>query len=368
MATANAYRTQALGSLDEPLVVQRRGLPAPGATPGAMSLGVPVPPKPIMGMDYSGKFKTGPANYKPGRGIGVSQIMSQREGNVAARYADGTPVPRGMPINVAGYNTSGVGPGTRGYRGSGSIQGYSFENQGTAQTKGPTNYSPYFGGLNEFYRNQQTFNQFDQLQRNARNDQSDAIGSRMAQMAQFAAGRGDFDTAEAFSSALADRAAQRMAAQRGDVWSQTQSFPTVGAPSILPGSQAEINAFRPVGFAEEQTTVAEVDPNSWEVQAMLDAAAERQRRPLGPGETATRGSPGARSSFTNAQGSVGPGGVRTSYGGTQSGPDFFQQAADRQGTRNAFASPGPGYGGVPDSSQNIDEYGRLMAVRNKLRK
>lgn len=93
----------------------------PSATIGASGQGGFPIRKPVLGMDYSQKFRTGPANFKPGRGIGVSQIMGQREGNVAARYADGTPVPYGMPINVAGYNTSGVGPGTRGYRGSGVI-------------------------------------------------------------------------------------------------------------------------------------------------------------------------------------------------------------------------------------------------------
>jgi hypothetical protein len=276
-----------------------------------------------------------------------------------------------MPIYNAGYNTSGVGPGTRGYRGQGGIQGYSYENQGTAQSKGRSNYSPYFGGLNEFYQNQQTAGQWDQLQGRAAMDRSDAIGSRMGQMSQFAAGRGDYETADVFAAALADRAAQRMAAQQGGPWGDRTSYGSPGsAPQFLPGSQAEANAFQPVGNLPmpQPPVQQDLDPNSWEVQAALDAAAERQRRPLQPGESATLGPAGARSTFTNAQGSMGPGGTRTSYGGVQSGPDFFQQSADRQRTGNAFAQPGPGYNGAFDTSQNIGEYGRLMAVRNKLRK
>jgi hypothetical protein len=123
MATASSYRTAALGSIDEPMVVQRRGLPTPSAIMSPMGAGSMHPPLPkkTYGMDYSGKYTTGPANYQPGRTKSVGQVMAGRTGAQAARYDDGTPVPKGMPINVAGFNTSGVGPGTRGYRGSGRI-------------------------------------------------------------------------------------------------------------------------------------------------------------------------------------------------------------------------------------------------------
>lgn len=324
--------------------------------------GTPVPRAPVTRQGYNSRYRTLP----------VTQIMGQRENHATGYDENGQPLAPGTQFYSPGWNTSGVGPGTRGYRGQGRMQGYSFENQGTSQSKGRSNYSPYFGGLNEFYQNQQTAGQVDQLQGRAAMDRSDAIGSRMGQMSQFAAGRGDYETADVFAAALADRAAQRMAAQGGanDPWAGVTSYGgSNGAPRVLPGSQAEVNAFSPVGQLPAQAAPSmDLDPNSWEVQAMLDAAAERGRRPLQPGESATLGPAGARSTFTNAQGSIGPGGTRTAYGGVQSGPDFFQGAADRQGTRNTFAQPGPGYGGAFDSSQDIGEYGRLMAVRNKLRK
>lgn len=59
--------------------------------------------------------------YSTRGGLSTSQIAAQREGRRNAYYADGTPVPDGMTLNVAGWNTSGVGPGSPGYRGSGRI-------------------------------------------------------------------------------------------------------------------------------------------------------------------------------------------------------------------------------------------------------
>lgn len=345
------------------------------------------------------------ATYNPRyRTLPVGQIMAQREGNPNARYADGRAVPEGMPIYNAGYNTSGVGPGTRGYRGQGGIQGYSYENQGTAQSKGRSNYSPYFGGLNEFYQNQQTAGQWDQLQGRAAMDRSDAIGSRMGQMSQFAAGRGDYETADVFAAALADRAAQRMAAQSGgsggigqagpqDAWSDRTTFGDGGGPLIPIPTNRPLHSWEEQGLKRAEIFGdqfgPQLDPTSPEVQAMLDQAALKDRNrtamvsPQGEnfrpgigrhafqtpfGKASNLPLVGSGSTFNNAQGSMGPGGTRTAYGGVQSGADFFQQSADRQRTGNAFAQPGPGYNGAFDTSQNIGEYGRLMAVRNKLRK
>lgn len=375
MANANAIRTQALGSL--PIAPEDPYGPMPSVTLGGTGNGTGYQPRKIYGMDYSDKVRSGPANFRPGRGIGVSQILSQREGNVGARYADGTPVPRGMPIHHAGWNTSGVGPGTRGYRGSGRIQGYSFENQGNAASK-RSNYAPYFGGLNEFYQNQQQMGDWDRLQGNAAMDQNDAFGSRLAQMSRFAAGRGDMDTSAAYSQALQDRIAQQMAAQGGDVWSRTQSFPSQDGPgSYLRGSQAEVDRFSPVMQPMGEAPMAEdpqYDPSSWEIQAMLDQAALDDRSPmtsLGGGQfqtpygTVASGVSSSPSMFTNAQGSAGPGGTQTNYGGVQSGPQFFQDAADRQREGNAFASPTDF--SKPPAGMTLGDYSRrLMEAKNKL--
>jgi hypothetical protein len=65
------------------------------------------------GMDYSGKFRTGPANFQPGRPVSVGQYYSQMENRPNAMYADGSAVPQGMPIHVAGWKTSGYGPQRR---------------------------------------------------------------------------------------------------------------------------------------------------------------------------------------------------------------------------------------------------------------
>lgn len=316
-------------------------------------------PKKTYGMDYSDKFRTGPANYRPGRSIPVGQILAQREGAQAARYADGRPVPKGMPIHVAGYNTSGVGPGTRGYRGSGQIQGYSYENQGTAGTK-RSDYSPFFGGLNEFYQNQQQMGDWDRLQGNAAMDQNDAFGSRLAQMSRFAAGQGDMESAEAYSQALQDRAAQQMAAQGGSFGFQGEQLSEDPWAGITSYGRKPVNT--------------DLDPNSPQVQAMLDQAALDAKSPmssLGNGQFQTpygkvgSGPSTGSSMFTNAQGSIGPGGVQTNYGGTQTGPQFFQQSADRTQQSNSFASP-TNFNKPPQGMSLGDYSRRLMEVKNKL--
>jgi hypothetical protein len=114
-------------------------------------------------MDYSDKFRTGPANYRPGRNLPVGQILSQREGNVAARYADGTPVPRGMRINVPGWNTSGVGPGTAGYRGSYRYGGYNY-GEGTSRPRDLT--------ATDYYRNRGS--SLDRFNNNAQTNRADS--------------------------------------------------------------------------------------------------------------------------------------------------------------------------------------------------
>lgn len=90
-----------------PMALQSPGFSASsnGGPSGGINLRRPV------GMDYTGKFRTGPANFRPGRGLSVNQILNQREGTLTPRYGDGSAVPTGMPINNAGWNVRGLRQG-----------------------------------------------------------------------------------------------------------------------------------------------------------------------------------------------------------------------------------------------------------------
>jgi hypothetical protein len=85
------------------------------------------------------------------RTLPLNQILAQREGGVAARYQDGTAVPDGMRINVPGFNTSGVGPGTRGYTGSWRPGGYNF-GMGTGRPSARTS-GEFYAQRDEFEGN-----------------------------------------------------------------------------------------------------------------------------------------------------------------------------------------------------------------------
>lgn len=116
---ASAYQTTATGS--GPYPVQRRmGLPGPssiGSPTAGNSLG--APPRRRTGMQYT---QPQARTFKNGRPQSVGETLSQREGNKNMYYTQtGEDVPQGMQIFHQGWNTSGVGPGTRGYQGSGVI-------------------------------------------------------------------------------------------------------------------------------------------------------------------------------------------------------------------------------------------------------
>lgn len=85
---------------------------------------------PIATLAESGNFNAGTSNaegYTPGRGLSVSEIMRRRENRPAAYdTATGRATPVGTRLFVPGYNTSGVGPGTAGYRGSYRAGGYNY--------------------------------------------------------------------------------------------------------------------------------------------------------------------------------------------------------------------------------------------------
>lgn len=328
--------------------------------------------------------------YNTRGGLSTSQIAAQREGRRNAYYADGTPVPDGMTLNVAGWNTSGVGPGSPGYRGSGGTQGYSFQRQGGAESKRP-DYSTSFGGLNEFYRQQQGMSDWDRLQGQAGMDQSDAEGSRMAQMSRAAAQQGDYETAAAFADALNARAAQRMAAQSGmpqaatDPWAGITTYGEQVGQGI-PMTNQPVGSGRPLHSWEEQAKrraeimgdpfAPQLDPNSLEAQAMLDQAAvdnQRDMVPMGEGQfqtpygTISNAPVVGGATFTNGQGSAGPGGTQTGYGGVQTGSQFFQESANRQRTANKFAAPQMGYNGR--SADDLDAYAqRLLNTKQRLGK
>lgn len=316
--------------------------------------------------DYRDRFRQGSQNFMPGRGMSVAQIYAQRENRPNARYADGSPLPAGMPYTIGGWSGN-YGRGQGGGQGRRPIMGYSYEDQGTARTK-RSDYSPHFGGLNEFHQMNQGMSEWDRLQNNAQMDRTDAMGSQLAQLSRNAQMRGDYDTAEAFSNALSDRMAQRMAAGGS-------SQPFVGPEGGVYSGMGELT-YMPGG------TAPGLDPNSVAVQAMLDQNMLDRRGDMiqtGPGSFRTPygdvgstqgqniGPFGTQSTFTNAQGSAGPGGAQTFYGGVQSGPDFFRQAADRQRQGNKFAQPAPGYNGKP--ADDLDAYSeRLLAAKKKLGK
>lgn len=303
-------------------------------------------------------------------GASIGEIMAVRNNRSSAYDQQGRPVQPGTVLNVAGYNTSGVGEGTPGYRGSGErSQGYSYERQGNAESKRTPDYSTHFGGLNEFHRMNQGMSDWDRLQNEAQMDRQDAVASQLGQFARIAGQRGDSEAMDMYSRALNDRLAQRMAAQGGGGIGGF-GMGTGGAPSVIPGSQADIDRFTAVGeepMVQAQMGTPDLDPNSWEVQAMLDQAALDNRIPISRYGTGSAGQGVGQSTFTNAQGSAGPGGTRTSYGGIESGPAFFQGAADRQRTANRFAAPSPGYNGSP--ANDLGAYSeRLLAAKQKLGK
>lgn len=177
-------------------------------------------PKRMFGASGSGQgiFKPNPtgAGYNSRyRTLPVGQILAQRRNASSAHYQDGTPVPRGTKLFVPGYNTSGVGPGTRGYSGSWRPGGYNF-GEGTRRPSARTS--------GEFYaqRDAEQGNPLDNLQLGNSNLMGSFLKNAMAEA------RGGANTAP-------------MTRGGSDVWQQTQSRGTVtgidGAPAM--GASAE---------------------------------------------------------------------------------------------------------------------------------
>lgn len=327
------------------------------------------------------------------------------------------------PFQIAGYNTrwgSGynsrprIGSAAGAYGSSGiptSARGR--EERAFRGDMGPRtgplspDYGSSFGGLNEFYQNQQTLGAWDRLQGNMMMDSGgdlsgqggDAIASRMAQQLRSAELRGDYETAAQFSAALNDRMAQRMAAQ------QPGGFQSSQIPIEMPGS-SQIGGpidggFRSTQLPMEPTPAAPpmptVPPISNSGMSEVEPRPLGQRAPMSIGQARPLGQPPERpmtdaalspiemetpygtasveyseapvlgpvGTFHNQQGYIAPGGVNMpSYGGVTRGKDFFQDAADRQRMGNKFAQPSEGYGG----NSSLGDYAqRLMKAKQRLR-
>lgn len=257
-------------------------------------------------------------------------------------------------------------------------------------------YGAYFGGLNEFHQNQQTSSAWDRLQESKAMDETDAIASRMAQQAREAARIGDYASAEQWSNALNDRAAQAMAANGGGVPGSTGGAPTQqGAggsaqppPYFRPGEtrqDAQGNTWR---WNEQQGRGEMIRTPFADAYPMQQQAAQAPRgtfvgernkqgipmegQMFGPYGTASVTQTAQPTTFTEGQGSALGG---TQFTGRSTSPDFsmpavedaetfFRNAADRQRQPNKFAEPSPGYG----STMDLNSYAqRLMQTKGRLK-
>jgi hypothetical protein len=102
--------------------------------------------------------------FTPGRGLSTTEIALNRARRPNATYAStGQAVPEGMPLSISGWNTSGVGPGTRGYQGSYMNGGYNY-GEGTIRPSART--------TSDYYRNRGS--SLDRFNNNAQTNRADA--------------------------------------------------------------------------------------------------------------------------------------------------------------------------------------------------
>lgn len=232
-------------------------------------------------------FNAGTSNaegYTPGRGLSVTEIMSQREGKTGA-YRNGQAVPRGTRLFSQGWNTSGVGPGTRGYMGSWRPGGYNF-GMGTGRPSAKT--------ADEFYaqRDEVSGNPLDNLELGNSTLMKSFLQNAMAEA------RGGTGTAGGTGT---------------DAWSGRTTF----------GPQA---AMTPEGGA--QPTVGAEEPNAMQIQQMIADARKQETMDM----LAARGNQDPQFS----------GNEETTSGATIDGiPSdlFFQFKANESGDTNRFAAP-----------------------------
>jgi hypothetical protein len=310
------------------------------------------------------------------------------------------------PLYHAGWDTSGVGPGTKGYRGSaggGGNQGGGAERpQGGPAPLARTgaDYIRERGGLstplpsllNEGYLNQPGVTQgaFDRLQSQKAMDQADPVAALYANKSQTSTG----PQAEFWQQMLQDQLARRTAEMGGGAWNAPAADAMAvdgatyegGAPEYhVPGEtrqDAQGNTWR---WNEQQGRGELVRTSFADAYAMRPPPAQTSTfipgENLGEGDLysefgtgsveqgAPFGSQPSSASFTNGHGSSMAGvqfpGPRY---GAQSAADFFSDRADFVGEANRFASPSPGYGGNPirPNTPSWQAYSRAMEKKRLL--
>lgn len=308
--------------------------------------------------------------------------------------------------------SSGAGPGSRGYRGSGHIQGYSDESQGTG-----ADYIRQNGGLsapkpsllNDFYLNQPGVTQgaFDRLQAQKAMDETDPIASFYQNKSAVASGARDYGQAGFWQQMLQDQLAQRQAMNSsgslagGMIIRRNPDGSTSGMSDLGEGDGVGTPAYHAPGetrfdpsgnewrwnessghgdlirraptFADtlRMRQQAEAPQTTWEEGANLgEGILHTQFGDTGVHQGASADIAPTGATFTNGQGSAGPGGVQfTGRRGTQSAVDFFRDAANRQGA-NRFSQPEPGFQGIPmtQGSPSWRAYESAMSAKKALGK
>ncbi len=301
--------------------------------------------------------------------------------------------------------STGAGPGSRGYRGEGHIQGYSAARQGTAADKfrewGGMS-PPRASLLNELYRNQpgKTMGAWDRLQSQKAMDEADPNAAWMADQIGVAQGKNQFDKASLMQAMLQEHLAQKQGGGVSPTWGPSGP----GAAAGVANGAADVPTAPEYRRPGEQRYDSAGNLWRWNEQLQRgemigagptaeDAARDAANQMWQPGENLGEGildtpygeasvqqtTPGGPSQMTvdNGQGSSLGGAMFPGVQGRQSAAEFFQGAANRQGP-NKFAEPEPGYGGTkavagfgepsPGNSKLWSAYNSAMAKKKMLGK
>ncbi len=253
--------------------------------------------------------------------------------------------------------SSGAGPGTRGYEGSGHSYGYSAQNQGTADDK-----FRQWGGmsppraslLNDLYRNQpgQTMGAFDKLQSRKAMDEADPNSAFFADQMGVAGGAGNTSKAAFMQQMLQDRLAMQQASggvgtANGAGDASDWVGDTVAALPGGPPQAAPIAKTGPLHSWEEARGVAPIAQQQPAEPTWVGGENLGEGNLYTPYGTASVSQDAIPTTFTNAHDSAGPGGVHFTGPkmGRQTAREFFGDRADFTHEPNAYATPSPGYDG-----------------------